>query len=397
MAGMDVIVIGGGILGAVAARELRRRGHGVTLIDRGPLPHPDAASTDISKVCRMEYGPDDGYMTLMARAWDGWHRWNRRWIERGEDPLYHACGVLMVRRDPMAPGSFEWESYRRLLDCGFSPERLDADALRARFPAWTTGGYVDGFYHAVGGFAESGRVVARLLDEARDAGVVVRTGAGVAAIRRDGTAVRGVVLDGGATLASDAVLVAAGSWTQCLLPELAPFMKTTGHPVLHLRPADPARFTADRFPVFTADIARTGLYGFPLHPVERVVKVALHDTGDAIDPHGPRAVSDAQIARIRALLADTVPALADAEIAHTRLCAYSDTRDEDFLIDRHPDVDGLAVAAGGSGHAFKFAPILGPLIADALEGVPNPDLARFAWGRAHDRDRREAARFHDRD
>ncbi len=393
---MHVIVIGGGILGTVGAIELRRRGHDVVLIDRTALPHADAASTDISKVCRMEYGPDDGYMTLMARAWDGWHAWNDRWVAAGHDPLYHPCGVLMVRRDPMEPGSFEWESYRRLIDRGYRPERLDDDALRARFPAWTTGQYVDGFFHAVGGFAESGRVVERLLDDARRDGVETRTGCGVAAIRRTGDVTNGVVLEDGTPLDAEAVLVAAGCWTQRLVPTLAPFMKATGHPVVHLRPTDPTRFTADRFPVFTADIARTGLYGFPLHPREHVVKVALHDTGAPIDPTAPRVVTDEQIARIRALLAETVPSLADADVVFTRLCAYSDTVDEDFLIARDPDDSGLTVAAGGSGHAFKFAPILGALIADAVEGVANPDLSRFAWNRRVDPDRREAARFHDR-
>ena len=393
---MHVVVIGGGILGTVGAIELRRRGHDVVLIDSGDLPHADAASTDISKVCRMEYGPDDGYMALMARTWDGWHAWNDRWVASGADPLYHACGVLMVRRDPMESGSFEWESYRRLRDRGHRPERLDAAALRARFPAWTTGTYVDGFFHAIGGFVESGRVVERLLGEAREDGVALRTGCGVEALRHTGGATCGVVLEDGTTVDAEAVVVAAGCWTQRLVPTLAPFMKATGHPVVHLRPTDPSPFTADRFPVFTADIARTGLYGFPLHPREGVVKVALHDSGAAIDPTAPRVVTDEQIARIRALLAETVPALADADVVSTRLCAYSDTLDEDFLIARHPDDAGLTVAAGGSGHAFKFAPILGTLIADAMDGVENPDLARFAWNRRVDPDRREAARFHDR-
>ncbi len=81
------IVVGAGIFGVTAALELRARGHRVSLLDPGPLPHPLAASTDISKVIRMEYGPDEIYTELMEQARDGWLAWNQQWRSEGEDPL----------------------------------------------------------------------------------------------------------------------------------------------------------------------------------------------------------------------------------------------------------------------------------------------------------------------
>jgi glycine/D-amino acid oxidase-like deaminating enzyme len=74
-----------------------------------------------------------------------------------------------------------------------------------------------------------------------------------------------------------------------------------------------------------------------------------------------------------------MPRLAEAPVVYTRRCLYCDTFDEHFWIDRHPRTEGLLVAAGGSGHAFKFAPLLGTWAADSLEGIPNPDLERFRW------------------
>jgi len=77
----------------------------------------------------------------------------------------------------------------------------------------------------------------------------------------------------------------------------------------------------------------------------------------------------------------TVPfaSLADAEVVGTRLCPYCDTADEDLWIAAHPERSGLTVASGGSGHAFKFAPVLGAIIADAVEGKTNSYSEKFRW------------------
>ena len=87
--------------------------------------------------------------------------------------------------------------------------------------------------------------------------------------------------------------------------------------------------------------------------------------------------------------------MADAPITYRRLCLYSDTRDEDFWIDRHPEIEGLIVAAGGSGHGFKFAPLLGPQIADVVEKCPGAMAEKFRWRPEISEQGREAARFHD--
>ena len=85
------------------------------------------------------------------------------------------------------------------------------------------------------------------------------------------------------------------------------------------------------------------------------------------------------VERLRAFLAAALPDLSDASLVYMRRCLYADTPDGDFWIDRHPQRVGLTVATGDSGHAFKFAPILGGLIADAVEGKPNPWLPKFRW------------------
>ena len=114
----DVIVVGAGAFGASAALELRRRGHRVTLIDPGPLPHTLAASTDISKVIRMDYGADEFYMELMEQALQGWDAWNQAW----EQPLYHQSGVLFLAAQELAAGQYEGDSHALLQRRGHAPE-----------------------------------------------------------------------------------------------------------------------------------------------------------------------------------------------------------------------------------------------------------------------------------
>ena len=389
----SVLVVGAGVFGATAASELRRRGWAVTVIDPGPLPHPLAASTDISKALRMEYGSDERYMALMEDAFRGWREWARLRSAAGQASLFHETGVLVVSRDPMRSGGFEYESWQMLHHRGHRPERLDAEILAHRFPAWSAGVYVDGFYHAVGGFAESGRVVEWLLGEAERAGARVLTGRrAVALLERDGRIV-GVEDEVRDTLTADHVVVAAGAWTGKLLG-LRHEIRATGHPVLHIRPRDPAFFRAERFPVFMADVSRTGLYGFPINR-DGVVKVALHDEGVEVDPDAPRVVTPAHEERIRARLAEALPELATGEIVYRRLCLYEDTQDGDFWIARDPARGGLTVASGGSGHGFKFAPVLGSIIADVVEGRAHPVADKFRW-RPEVRliTAMEAARFH---
>ena len=371
----DIAIVGAGIFGAAAALELRRRGYSVVLLDAGRVPPPLAASTDISKVIRMEYGADEDYMALMETALEGWRTWNE---EFGET-LFHETGHTMLTRAEMAPGGFEYESYQLLIKRGHHADRLRSDEIPKRFPAWRPGVFTDGFYHHEGGFALSGRAVERIVEECESVGVQVLQDARVAAIERRGGSVEAVRLADGRSFSPDTVIVAAGAWTSQLVPELSTATKVTGHPVFHLQPTDPSVFAMGAFTTFMADVSNSGWYGFPLHPIEGVVKIANHGIGQSLGPDDERVVTDADVRSLRRFVEEALPALTDAPITYTRRCLYCDTLDEHFWIDKHPEVQGLFVATGGSGHGFKFGPVFGDLIADRLEDKPNPWLGKFAW------------------
>lgn len=387
-----VIIAGAGVYGLTAAIELRQRGYAVTVIEPGPVPHPLAASTDISKLVRMDYGPDADYLRAMEVALERWRTWNAS----GSEPLFHETGLVFLTSRPMAPGEFEYDSWQLVLAHGHQPERLDSAAIRRRFPAWNADRYVDGYFNPEGGFAESGRVVTWLAERAQAAGVALHGGQWFDHLIENGSRVGGVVTRDGSRLEGEHVVLALGSWTPHALPWTAGLFRSTGMPVFHLRPAEPELFAAERFPGFCADVTDTGYYGFPLHPTARVVKIANHGDGREMAPESPdRAVTEAETRQLREFLAVTFPALATAEIVYTRVCLYCDTWDGHFWIARDPERDGLVLATGDSGHAFKFAPLLGEWIADALEGRPNPILPKFRWRpEAHPQQGEEAARHH---
>lgn len=386
----DILIVGAGLFGVRAAQTLNDRGHRVLLVDQGPPPHPLAASTDISKVVRMEYGSDAFYMALVEEAMAGFDEWNQT-LSR---PFYHQTGVSMLSGRPFSEGGFEADSWVLLQERGHHPERLSSADIQRRFPALNPEAYVDGFFHARGGWVESGALVAELFDRALASGVSFQV-ADVRDIVTEGDRCLGVQCADGTRIESDHTLLACGAWAASLLPELSVVIRSSGHPVFHLRPSDPALFEAARFPVFTADIARTGWYGFPVHPSGEVVKIGRHGRGLTVEPrHGQRRVLAEDEQALRAFLSGSIPALADAPIVNTRRCLYADTFDADYWMDHHPNINGLSVASGGSGHGFKMAPVLGELIADMVERKPNERLHRFRW-RSIDEStpKREAARF----
>jgi glycine/D-amino acid oxidase-like deaminating enzyme len=373
---LKIIIIGAGINGVVAALELKKRGHNVTIVDPGPVPHPLAASTDISKAVRSCYGADEDYTEMAERAIARWHEWNSFYGMK----LYHEVGAMFLRQEEMKPGDFEYETFHLLKKRRHEVERMTPERLRERFPAWNWERFRDGVYDPKGGYVESGRTVVELLQRARSIHIAVREGAQLQELEQSGSGhVKGVVLRDGSRLDADVVLAATGAWTPYLLPFTSSFFRATGHPIFHLQPNEPDLFASHCFPMFGADITTTGYYGFPVGR-EGVVKIGVHGPGREMSPDSTaRVVTPEQEQDLRAFLGWAFPTLASAPIVYARVCLYCDTHDGNFWIAGDPERPGLFIAAGDSGHGFKFAPILGELMADAIEQKENALLAKFRW------------------
>jgi len=261
---------------------------------------------------------------------------------------------------------------------------LDAGQMQQRYPQFSLRADEIAVFEADAGYVSPEDAVRAHLDLARRDGADLRFGAKVTAWRLDGDGVL-VTFAGGQARAASLVL-AAGAWTGPLAPGLDVPLRVARRVMHYLNPpADPAQFDATRFPVYFFQIGPgDGIYGFPLvgDPANGV-KVGFHYRGGDGDPDTlDREVSGAEREEMRALLAERIPGLA-GEHVDARVCMYTLTPDEHFVIDLLPGSAGrVAVAAGFSGHGFKFTPLIGEILADlALHGATEHPIGFLAAAR----------------
>ena len=260
MSDSTVLIVGAGIFGATAAWALVQRGHSVCLLDPGPIPHPKASSTDISKLIRMDYGEELFYAELMEASFEGWRHWNTLF----DRPMFHEVGALMLTTEKMQSGRFESDSYQVLKQRGHPLERMSSRHLSDGFPAWNSKKYTDGYFNPVAGWAESGAVTEAIVRFAQAAGVQLVENCVVESFLEEEGRVTGVMTTDRKPLHADAVILAAGAWSPAFLPELSQELWPVALPIMHFRPSDPSLFRPPSFLPWAADISRTGWYGFPI-------------------------------------------------------------------------------------------------------------------------------------
>jgi sarcosine oxidase len=173
-----------------------------------------------------------------------------------------------------------------------------------------------------------------------------------------------VVLESGQTIESGSVVIAAGPWISQLLPELGAHLQLTRQPLVWFRPTRPDLVAQDRMPVFSLQTETDSVYGFPDF-LGSGVKVASHLSGGALASADAARlpVADEERAALRATLERYVPAAA-GDSCHATTCVYTRATDEHFVLGLHPDYPRIVVASPCSGHGFKFASVLGEVLAD---------------------------------
>lgn len=269
--------------------------------------------------------------------------------------------------------------------------RLTADEVGARLGPGAAGSAAlrqSAYWNPAGGWAWSSGALERLYARLRALGVPLVAGAELSALVREGEGEGGRVV--GAVCAdrrefrADKLVLALGAWTGAhpALRGLLPpgLLVPTGQSVAAVQLAPDEVATYAGTPV-NAALDGSGYYAFP-PTADGVLKFALHSGGYTVPGDVPRTVLSADaaahaartgkgwiarrnLALMRDKLAEVFPALARRELKYTRMCYYSDTPDGDFVIDYAEP--GLLVASGGTGHAFKFLPVMGEIIHARLE------------------------------
>jgi len=382
MPAYDVAVIGLGATGAAALYHLARRGQKVVGLEQATPGHDGGSSHGESRIIRMAYFEHPSYVDLVRVAYANW-----RDLERVSGrAVITTTGILeaghsgsALVRDTLASAVLH----------DLPHETLTGRQASARFPAFDLPDDWEAVFQPDAGILSADLAIRLHVEGALASGAEVRTQTRVRAIEPTGASVR-LVMDDGATIEAGVVIVAAGGWIGELVPELRPQLTLSRQVVAWFAPSQPALTGPDRFPVFLLDAdadpaAGTPadvIYGFPDF-AGTGVKAASHLLGRTLET-ADEARQDGEAADARRIL-DVVGRLIPAAagpVKQLKTCIYTSTPDADFIVDTHPSDPRIVLASACSGHGFKFASLLGEVLADlAITGSTPYDISRFALAR----------------
>jgi glycine/D-amino acid oxidase-like deaminating enzyme len=385
--------------------------------------------TDCNKIIRAAYGHEIWYQNLTLRALDEWEAWNQdlasgRDLPSGmttSDRVYVNAGVYHFGDESGGLNPFEKESVANLKNVGKAHTQYllseSAQVERAKRDGFGHGvdpfrlsseGQYPGYLDTIGGFTYADKACRYVLHQAHRLGVrfVLDKIAGqFQGFVEDKGRVVGIATQDGKTHPATTTIVACGGWTPSILPEMDGLIETTAGSVAMIQVAENSplrtRFAPDNFPVWQYRVragADGSLYGFPLD--ERgVMKLGYRGTKYTnpqsvpgqkdrersvpitrwTSPSIENKLPQKSVEVIRKFLDAHLPELREngINISNTRLCWYTDSFDNHFVIDAVPSRPGVIVATGGSGHAFKFLPVIGKYVADRVEGNETDDIMKF--------------------
>jgi sarcosine oxidase len=357
----DFAVIGAGVFGAWTARDLRRSGASVVLLDAYGPANSRASSGGETRVIRMGYGPDDLYTRWAIRSLPAWRQLES---EIGVQ-IFHQTGVLWLSED-----SDEYTA--NMLDVlkqqNVACEQLTQGELGSRYPQLHFNQVSWAVLEPESGLLMARRSVQSLVDQLQREGVDYRH-ATVSPLQLN-ESLRELKTVEGYRISAGTFIFACGPWLPKIFPELlSGRIFPSRQEIFFLGPpAGSNSFEPSRMPVWLYHQHPYIPYALP--DIEgRGFKLAFDLHGEALDPDlDQRIVSEASILRLRSFVAKHIPSLTQAPILETRVCQYENTWNGDFLIDRHPKSENVWIVGGGSGHGFKHGPAVGEYVASQVLG-----------------------------
>lgn len=361
----DVIVLGLGGMGSAAACHLAGRGLRVLGIEQFHPPHNRGSSHGHTRVIRQAYFEHPSYVPLLLRAYELWERLERDTSRR----LLLLPGGLMMGQPDSEVVAGSMASAQRY---GLKHELLDARDIRRRFPPFVVPDGTVGLFEASGGLVFCEEAVRAHLTAATSSGAELHFNEPVlswtASSNGDGVTVR----TSRAEYSASQLVITPGPWAPTLLEELGLPLTVERQVLLWFRPpGGTAPFAPDRFPIYIwqHDDGATP-YGFPCtDDVPDAVKIAFYRkpssepcTPESID----RTIRDDDVSAMRSSMRQFLPAL-DGELACGATCLYTLTPDLNFIVGAHPRHRQVKLAAGFSGHGFKFCTVIGEILADLVE------------------------------
>lgn len=365
-----VAVIGAGVFGAWTAEHLRRSGHRVTLVDMEGPAHSRASSGGESRMTRGAYGRDAIYTRM---ALDSLKEWKALSATSGL-PIFVPHGVLFFFPSEEAYLTDSVAAHRAL---GLPTELLSPAEMSRRFPMIDFTGVHAGMFEPGFGALMARRAVQTLVKNFVAAGGEFRHE--LAHVPQHGGPLQSIQFASGMRLEADAFVFALGPWLPKAFPELlGNRIFATRQEIFYFAPPEgDRRFLPDLMPGWADFNAGDMYYGFP-DLEARGVKFAHDKHGIAVDPDTQsREPTRAALDEVIAFRDRRFPLLKGAPVTGAEVCQYENSSNGDFLIDRHPTLEGAYLLGGGSGHGFKHGPEVGRAMAELVVNGTAPD-ARFA-------------------
>ena len=357
MQSFDVIVVGTGGIGSAAAYHLAARGRKVLGLDRFPIAHDRGSSHGQTRLIRQAYFEHPDYVPLLLRAYDLWRELEKRVGRR----LLVESGLVMAGppEGSVIAGALASAQLHRL-----GVERMTAREACVRWPVFALPEDWHVVHEPHGGYLFVEACVRAHAEAARQAGATFEHGVVVHGWRHEGSGIAVETNQG--TYRADRLVLAPGPWAAGLLQLPTVPLAVLRKSLFWYQPVEAARpaFSAGALPCFAFDAPAGFFYGFPQID-GRGVKVAEHTGGRPVaDPLAvDREIDLDEQQRVEQILAAHLPSLNGRFTEHAA-CLYTMTPDHHFLTGLHPASNRVAIAAGFSGHGFKFASVMGEVLAD---------------------------------
>ena len=373
MPSYDAIVIGVGGMGSAAVYHLARRGLQVLGLEKHAIPHEMGSSHGYSRMIRYTLQEHPSYVPLVRRSYELWHEME----ETAGEELMVTTGSIRAG----APDSPFFLNAQEACDLHSIPyEILTASEVNKRFPGYRFPEEISSVYQADGGFLLPERCIVTHVQAAERAGADVHSQETVLdwEVRGDGVQVR----TDRDTYTAGRLVVTAGPWAANLVPELAAYAVPERQVMGWFQPKRPELYAAEAFPVFGVFTEEGRYYGFPSHAVPGFKIGRAHHLLQKVDPDAiDREVHPEDEDILRQVVNRYFP-LAAGKLLDRKTCMYTNTPDEHFMIGTLDGQPQVSVAAGFSGHGFKFASVIGEIMADlAQNGATEHDINLFRLDR----------------
>lgn len=376
----DVIVVGVGGMGSATCYHLARRGKRVLGLERYGIPHTRGSSHGYTRIIRLAYYEHPSYVLLLRRAYELW----REIQETAGEQLLYITGSIDAGPEHEWVFKGSWESCR-LHD--LPHEVLTGAELRRRYPGYHLPADTLALLQPDGGFLRPERCIVSYVRAAQALGAEIHGHEQVLEWEPMAGGVR--VRTDRDVYEAEKLVISAGAWNGDLLDCLQGLTVPERQVLAWLQPTRPEYFQLDSFPVFNLLVEEGRFYGFPVFDVPGFKFGKYHhlqESGqaDIVD----RAAHEYDEQMLRQFAERYFPDGCGPTM-NLETCLFTNTADNHFVIDVHPTYPQVCFASPCSGHGFKFASVIGEVMADLAEiGITRHDISLFRLERLLQPDRR---------